>query len=76
MAKTKVSRTVSQYLATFDQLINDMRGDAEKFDKGVNAAGARLRKAAQLLKVTAQTLRHVVTAQTLRNDVTEIKHSR
>ena len=60
-------KTKELTLAEFQEVLTEMQGNVEKFNKGVQAAGARIRKGAQQLKVLAQTLR---------NDVTAIKNSR
>lgn len=67
MGKKKTSKTVRGTFEEIKDVIAEAEGDIDKFDNGVAAAGARVRKAAQNIKVLCQTLR---------NEVTEIKNAR
>ena len=50
-----------EQIAKLKGLIASAEVDAEKFNKGNNAAGTRLRNTMQQLKATAQEVRTVVT---------------
>lgn len=50
-----------EQIAKLKELIASAEVDAEKFGKGNNAAGTRLRNTMQALKVTAQEVRTAVT---------------
>lgn len=65
MSKQVKVKTVS--VAPIQSELEAMFDDVEKFNKGVNAPGSRIRKAAQNIKVLCQQLR---------KDVTDIKNSR
>ena len=50
-----------EQIAKLKELIASAEVDAEKFNKGNNAAGTRLRNTMQQLKATAQDVRTAVT---------------
>ncbi|XHR95563.1 histone H1 [Mucilaginibacter sp. UC70_90] len=50
-----------EQIAKLKELIASAEMDAEKFNKGNNAAGTRLRNTMQQLKATAQEVRTAVT---------------
>jgi hypothetical protein len=50
-----------EQITKLKELIASAEIDAEKFNKGNNAAGTRLRNTMQLLKATAQEVRTAVT---------------
>ena len=50
-----------EQIAKLKELIASAEADADKFSKGNNAAGTRLRNTMQQLKVTAQEVRTAVT---------------
>jgi hypothetical protein len=50
-----------EQIAKLKELIASAEADADKFNKGNNAAGTRLRKAMQAIKVAAQEVRAEVT---------------
>jgi hypothetical protein len=50
-----------EQIAKLKELIASAETDAEKFNKGNNAAGTRLRNTMQQLKATAQEVRTAVT---------------
>ena len=50
-----------EQIAKLKELIASAEIDAEKFSKGNNAAGTRLRNTMQQLKATAQEVRNTVT---------------
>ena len=50
-----------EQIAKLKELIASAEVDAEKFNKGNNAAGTRLRNTMQQLKATAQEVRTAVT---------------
>ena len=52
---------IMEQIAKLKELIASAEADAEKFNKGNNAAGTRLRNTMQQLKVTAQEVRTAVT---------------
>jgi len=52
---------IMEQIAKLKELIATAEADAEKFNKGNNAAGTRLRNTMQQLKVTAQEVRTAVT---------------
>jgi hypothetical protein len=49
-----------EQISKLKELIASAEADAEKFNKGNNAAGTRLRNTMQQLKATAQEVRTVV----------------
>lgn len=63
--KAKVQKVIT--LTNIQDTLNEMSPDVEKFNNGVQAAGARIRKGAQAIKVLCQSLR---------KDVTDIKNAR
>lgn len=50
-----------EQITKLKELIGSAEVDAEKFNKGNNAAGTRLRNTMQQLKATAQEVRNTVT---------------
>ncbi|MDB5158712.1 MAG: histone [Mucilaginibacter sp.] len=50
-----------EQIAKLKELVASAEADAEKFSKGNNAAGTKLRNTMQQLKVTAQEVRTAVT---------------
>lgn len=50
-----------EQITKLKELIAGAEADADKFEKGNNAAGTRLRNAMQQIKVTAQEVRTAVT---------------
>jgi hypothetical protein len=50
-----------EQIAKLKELIASAEADADKFNKGNNAAGTRLRNTMQQLKATAQEVRTAVT---------------
>ena len=52
---------ITSLLNDIEEMILRARADVVKFDEGNNAAGARVRKSMQTIKVKAQQVRIIVT---------------
>ena len=63
MAKKTKKKEISieKMLMDLNEIIQEAESDSFKFDNGTNAAGARIRKVMQAVKVKAQEIRNAVT---------------